>query len=185
LHIIRLSYHKIQLRDVTGADQLLADLAELEATRLNGVREAVPVKYTFSLARDFPLAFASLKKNGACRFRTTEAGLHYAYLGTYGYRIRALTIVGFNVQGSPPRGMISNSGISLVSREATRDLRTLARFPDALPLSEFRVRDDMFVYGPAGETLMQFEGSGIETECSLELPRLANQDGLRSLAASC
>src|SRR5262249_9934383 len=38
LHIIRLDYQAPQIRNITGADLLLADLAELEATRLDGIR---------------------------------------------------------------------------------------------------------------------------------------------------
>jgi hypothetical protein len=58
----------------------------------------------------------------------------------------------------------------------------LVRFPDALALSEFRLHDDLFVYGLPGETLLQFEGSGFETDWELDFPVDANPKGLRSLA---
>jgi hypothetical protein len=51
-----------------------------------------------------------------------------------------------------------------------------------LPLSEFRLHDDLFVYGLPGETLLQFEGSGFGTDWELELPLAANPHGLRSVA---
>jgi hypothetical protein len=48
-------------------------------------------------------------------------------------------------------------------------------------LSEFRLQDDLFVYGLPGETLLQFEGSGFETDWELDLPIAANPRGFRSL----
>ena len=182
IRVIRLSYHNPTMRDVSGADQLLADLAEIEAARIQGLRETVPIKHTISLARTFPLAFGQLKKTGVCRFRTTDEMFRTAYPGTFSYRIRALTVGSISLNSPPPRGLISNKGFSIVSGEAPKDLTALMRFPDALPISEFRVRDDMFLYGLPGDALMQFEGSGVETEWEVELPQPANPQGLRSLA---
>jgi hypothetical protein len=42
-------------------------------------------------------------------------------------------------------------------------------YPDALPLSEFNLRGDMLVYDLPDETLLPFEGSGIERSV-LSLP---------------
>src|SRR4051812_29871769 len=92
INVVKLNYLPIALRGVTGADSLLADLAELEANRVQGVRLTTPVKHTVSLARDFPLAFGQLKKTGRCRFHTREAELRSAYPGTFAYRIRAITV---------------------------------------------------------------------------------------------
>jgi hypothetical protein len=181
IQIIRLNYLPAALRGVTGADRLQADLAELEATRIQGIRLATPVKHTISLARDFPLAFGQLVKTGRCRFHTFEAALRRAYPGTYAYRVRALTVAPAASEGPPPRGILRNQGVSLVSDEQLAT-RVLLRFPDALALSEFRLRDDLFTYGLPGETLMQFEGSGYETDWQLEFPVAANAKGLRPLA---
>jgi len=181
IRIIKLDYWPTALRGLTGADSLLFDLAQLEANRLQGVRLTAPVKHTVSLARDFPLAFGQLKKTGMCRFATDEAELRALYPGTYGYRIRALTVAADNPDGAPPRGILRNGGISHVGAEDGTST-PLARFPDALPLSEFRLRDDLFVFGLPGETLLQFEGSGYSTSWELELPLGANLQGLRAVA---
>ena len=84
-------------------------------------------------------------------------------------------------EGPPPRGILRNQGVSLVSDEQLAT-GVLLRFPDALALSEFRLRDDLFTYGLPGETLMQFEGSGYETDWQLEFPVATNAKGLRPLA---
>jgi hypothetical protein len=181
IRIVKFDYWPVALRGLTGADSLLADLAELDANRLQGIRLTAPVKHTVSLAREFPLAFGQLKKTGKCRFTTDEATLHALYPGTYGYRLRAVTVAADNPDGMAPRGILRNGGISQVGAEDGTSA-ALARFPDALPLSEFRLRDDLFVYGLPGETLLQFEGSGYSTDWELELPVGPNPQGLRALA---
>jgi hypothetical protein len=182
VRIIRMNYYPKAMRGLTGADRLQLDLAELEANRLQGVRLTVPVKHTISLAREHPLAFGQLKDKGRCRIRTQEGPLRAAYPGSYGFRIRAVTVAAQDSGGVPPRGMFRNLGVSEVSRDDTLQPNLLLRFPDALPLSEFRLQDDLFVYGLPGETLLQFEGSGIETAWELELPVGANPQGLRNLS---
>lgn len=66
--------------------------------------------------RDFSLAFGQLKKTGQCQFRTEEMPFRFAYPGTYGYRIRNITVA---VESSnlivPSRGILTNQGISVIS----------------------------------------------------------------------
>jgi hypothetical protein len=76
---------------------------------------------------------------------------------------------------------LRNGGVSVVSGDDLSD-KVLVRYPDALALSEFRLHDDLFVYGLPGETLLQFEGSGFETDWELEFPVDANLRGFRSVA---
>src|SRR5207249_11478880 len=155
--------------------------AELEANRVQGTRCTTPVKHTISLAREFPIAFGQLKKTGRCRFHAREVDLRAAYPGTFAYRIRALTVAVSDAEGSAPRGILRNGGVSIVSGEDLTN-KVLVRYPDALALSEFRLHDDLFVYGLPGETLMQFEGSGFETDWELEFPVDANPKGFGSVA---
>ncbi|MGH7082557.1 MAG: hypothetical protein ACREFV_08825, partial [Acetobacteraceae bacterium] len=181
-HIVRMNCVPTAMRGLTGADRLLLDLAELEANRINGCRLTVPVKHTMSLARDFPLSFGRLKRTGRCTFHTNERLLQSAYPGTFAYRVRAVTVAAHDTDGPPPRGILRNLGASTVSREDAAPPKRLVRFPDALPLSEFRLHQDLWVYGLPGEALLQFEGSGIETDWELEFPMATNPKGFRSLA---
>jgi Tc toxin complex TcA C-terminal TcB-binding domain len=182
IRVIKMNYFPSDLRGVTGPDYLEADLATLEATRLQGVRLTTPVKHTVSLAREFPMAFAALKSSGACRFRTSEAELQSAYPGTFGYRIRAITVAIHSPNAPAPRGILSNGGISSVITDDAGTVQVLSRFPDALALSEFRLHDDLFVYGMPGETLLQFEGCGFTTDWELAFSPAANPMGMRGIA---
>lgn len=182
LNIVRLDYHVERLQNVTGPDLLQLDLAELEATRIEGLKRTMPVTRSISLARDLPLAFGQLKATGRCDFRTQEAEIARAYPGTTGYRIRAVSVLVSQLDfTSPLRGTLLNQGVS-ISKPGTPEEHALVRPTEALPLSEFRLRGDMGVYGLPDETLLPFEGSGIETFWQLELPVAANSANLASLA---
>lgn len=182
LGVIAFDYFPRSLRGVTGADLLQLHLAELEAARIQGLTQTIPVKHTFSLARDFPVQLGQLKKTGVCRFATIEAPLQLVHPGVYGYRVRNITIAATYADPvQPHRGMLTNQGVSLVSRDQKGTTHTLIRYPDALPLSEFRMRNDMWVFDLPDETLLPFEGSGIETVWELMLPKIGNANGFGSL----
>lgn len=181
IRVVSFDYFPKNLRGVTGADTLQLHLAEMEATRIFGLSQTIPVKQTFSLAKDFPIAYGQLKKHGACWFTTSETPLQLAYPGVFGYRIRCVSIgATYADDAFPHRGMLNNHGISMVSRNDGSSHR-LARYPDALPLSEFNMRGDMWVYELPGETLLPFEGSGIETAWQLSLSRLGDTTSLENL----
>ena len=182
LTIIRLDYFPEKMQGVTGADMLQADLAELEATRIEGIRRSVPVKYTFSLVRDFPLQFGQLKQTGRCAFKTEELPFTLAYPGTTGYRIRAVSL--FISQMSltnPLHGLLINQGVSL-SHPGLPDEHVVVRPAEALPISEFKLENDMAVYSLPDETLFTFEGSGVETFWEITLPAAANTFGYDGIA---
>lgn len=182
LSIIGFDYFPRSLQGVTGADQLGLHLAELEAARIQGLSETIPVKRTISMARHYPAAFAQLKNSGRCAFMTAEEPLRLDYPGVYGYRIRCVTVsLSYTVPASPHRGMLTNQGISKISRREMNSLHPLARFEDALPLSEFRMREDMWVHELPDATLLPFEGSGFETMWELSLSRNSGSAGLDKL----
>lgn len=185
INIIQFDYFPISFQDITGADVLQLDLAQLEATNLYGIKETIPVKHTYSLARDFPLQFGQLKKSGQCTFQTNELPLSSAYLGVYGYRIKNITVTINNTQVTNPiRGLLTNHGASLISRindNNDMEMHVSMRPTDAYPISEFRLSNDMEVYGLPDEALLPFEGSGVETIWSLEFPSIANPYGLDSV----
>lgn len=179
VRVIRLTYFDPRMRDVGGVDRLALDLAELEAIRLRAARVTVPLTRTYSLAQDLPLAFGRLKTTGRCTFTLSDADLVAAHPGTYAHRIRAVDVV-VDTPGTPvsTRGILTNDGFSLFSREPGGRPMPLVRFADAYPISEFEVRRDLALHGLPGEGLLPFEGSGFTTAWALELPQAANAAGL-------
>lgn len=182
LNIIRLDYFPEKMQGVTGADLLQADLAELEATRIEGIKRSVPVKFTFSLARDFPLQFGQLKQIGRCTFKTEELPFALAYPGTTGYRVRAVSLlVSQTTLTNPLRGLLINQGVS-ISHPGQPDEHVIVRPAEALPISEFKLQNDMAVYSLPDETLLTFEGSAVETFWEINLPAAANAFGYDGIA---
>jgi hypothetical protein len=184
IRIIRFDYIPLQYQNVTGADLLQLDLAELESSCLSGIRQTVPVKHTYSIATSFPLQFARLKQTGRCSFLTQEAFFRQAYPGTYGYRLHGVSVAAIGMDSAriePVRGLLTNQGISVLSRHDGQTHLSV-RPANGLPLSEFRLRDDMNVFGLPDEALMPFEGSGVETMWALEFPGGANPFGLVDVA---
>ncbi len=181
LHIVRMDYFPARMQGVTGADLMQADLAELDATRIEGMKRTVPVRRTLSLAREFPLQYGQLKKTGRCAFRTEEAFFRRAYPGTAAYRIRAISTTVQQVDFTQPlRGSLINRGVS-ISKPQQSGEHVLVRPGESLPLSEFRLEKDMAVYGLPNETLLTFEGSSIETFWEFGFPKAANATGLDGL----
>jgi len=182
LGIIAFDYFPRNLSGVSGADVLQLHLAELEAARIQGLTQTIPVKHTISLARDYPMAFGQLKSTGLCQFMTTEEPLRSVYPGVYGYRVRNITIgAAYAEPIQPHRGLLANQGVSVLTRGTLNSAHTLVRYPDVLPLSEFRMREDMWVFDLPDETLLPFEGSGIETVWELMLPKAGNVNSFESI----
>lgn len=175
IRVIRIGYFDPRMRDIGGVDRLALDMAELEALRLAAARVTVPLTLTYSLARDLPLAFGQLKATGACTFTLSDDALVSAHPGTFAHRVRAVDVrVDAPGTTAQMRGILTNSGFSLLRREPDGTRVPLLRFADAYPVSEFRVRTDLALHGLPGEHLLPFEGSAFSTTWTLELPRAAN-----------
>jgi hypothetical protein len=182
LRIIRMDYFPARMQGVSGADLMLADLAELEATRIEGMKRVVPVRRTLSLARDFPMQYGQLKTTGYCAFRTEEAVFRQPHPGTRSYRLRAVSVTVQQLNMLYPlRGSLTNFGVS-ISKPQQSGEHLLVRPAESLPISEFRLENDMALYGLPGETLLTFEGSSAESFWELSFPSAANPSGLDGLA---
>ncbi len=183
IRLIRFDYFSLGTRGLLAADLLQSDLATLEEEYLVGFRQMLPIKWTISLARDFPLEFGQLKTSGRCTFMTSAAPLDLAYPGSFAHRVRSVEVGALvPVTEQIPRGLLRNAGVSRVEDEEVGEGHMLVRPPDVYPLSEFTLKDDMAIYGLPGESLMPFEGSGIDTLWELEMPPAANPGSLAALA---
>jgi hypothetical protein len=182
IRVIRIGYFDARMRDLGGVDRLALDLAELEALRLGAARVTVPLTRTYSLARDLPLAFGQLKATGRCTFTLTDDDLVIAHPGTFAHRIRAVDVT-VDAPGTvvPTRGILTNGGFSLLRRAPGGQRVPLLRFADAYPISEFRLRSDLALYGMPGEQLLPFEGAAFTTTWTVELPNQANAVGLNRI----
>ena len=102
--------------------------------------------------------------------------------GTFAHRIRAVDVA-VDAPGTVvgTRGMLTNGGFSLLRRAPGAPRVPLLRFADAYPISEFRLRTDLALYGMPGEQLLPFEGAGFTTTWNLELPPQVNATSLNRI----
>jgi hypothetical protein len=121
-------------------------------------KEMLPVKYTFSLARDFPLQFGQLHRTGECTFQTLDRPLRAAYPGTYGHRILVVQLTLGRVSlKSPLRGLLGDDDFSAATKSDGSALPSI-RPADALPISEFSVTTSSAQLNNfPGNTLMPLE----------------------------
>lgn len=183
IRLIQLNYYKSENKNLLASDALQADLAQMEKEYICGFRQATPLKWSISLARDYPLQYGQLLTTGACTFMTNTDLLNLAYPGSYNHRIRAVEVAAVvPFTASVPLGTLSNPGVSRIEGINPDGSYLHVRPPNVLPLSNFVLKDDMVLYDLPGDSLMPFEGSGIETFWILEFPPQGNLDGLEKLA---
>ncbi|MBN2531381.1 MAG: hypothetical protein JXB88_00745 [Spirochaetales bacterium] len=175
--LIGFNYYNPKNYGLTSSDAFQNDLANLEKEYLVGFRHTNPIKWSVSLSRDYPLSFGQLLSTGSCQFTTDSEDLKRAFPGSCLHRIKAVNVVVISpVTEASYKGTLGNPGISSI------DDKVLIRSPESLPISDFRLKEDMALYGLPGKSLMTFEGNGIDTSWELKLPPDANPDGLSSIA---
>lgn len=161
INIMRLDYFPRALQGVTGADLLQLDLAELEASRIAGTRAMVPFRHTFSLMTDFPLTFGQVKLLGRGEFLTDETSLRTAYPGTFGHRIDTVSVTLSGAAATKAlRGVLSNAGVSIASRDSALSPGPLVTTPTALPIGELNATTRLSDTALPSDILRPFEGSG-------------------------
>lgn len=169
-------------KGLLAADALMADIQSFTDDMLVNTRSKRQLlKTTISLAERYGYAFETqLRKTGSMTFETTFDDFDTAYPGTYGSRIRRVSVA---LQGIvPPTGVsgtLTNGGISayrLPSDAIAGNQATKQRIQSAetLVISDY----DPAVDGPAGasggEMSGIFEGAGVASTWRLDLPKAVN-----------
>jgi hypothetical protein len=182
IQVIRSSYIQSLNRDIGGADLLALDLAELDSERLGATARTLPVRKTFSLARDFPLEFARLRAHGSCTFVINDDWIKLAYPGAYGSRVRKAAATPQILSGTAAlRGFLKNNGSSLIRRQDGTS-HAVYQSPQIMPLSDFDWDRDAGVFGLPDEALSPFEGLGTDSAWTIEFPSSANPMGRGALS---
>jgi hypothetical protein len=132
------------------------------------------IKDVISLANQYPFAFLRFLQTGTMTFETTLHDADLRHPGFYGQRIAGieLEVVGL----LPPegvRGSLRAGGISRY-RQADGGERTRFHTADTVALSDYAARNDGFVFRVDPRMHGLFEGHGVATTWSLELPRRSN-----------
>lgn len=132
------------------------------------------LKDVISLANQYPFDFQRFKQTGQMAFETTLHDADLRHPGFYEQRIAGveLEIIGL----LPPEGVQGSLSAGGVSRYRTSDggERTRIHTVDTLALSEYSVREDGLVFRVDPRVHGLFEGHGIATTWSIDVPRRSN-----------
>jgi hypothetical protein len=127
-----------------------------------------------SLGEDYPLELLRFTTNGKAHFATDFGQFDLLYPGAYQSRISRVEVV---IEGLvPPEGIhgtLSTSGISY-ARTRENQIQPLAGNAETMILSSYTIRGDQVVFYKTGEELELFEGLGVVTDWTLEMPKAAN-----------
>jgi Tc toxin complex TcA C-terminal TcB-binding domain len=165
-----------------AADALMADIQQFTYDLITSKRgKKQLVKTSISLATNYGYLFQTqLVANGQMTFETTLDDFDSVFPGSYGGRIRAVSV---DVQGIvPPTGIsgsLTNGGISfyrLPSDIATPANPSKVRIQDSdtLILSDYNPNVDGELNSITGNQLGIFEGAGVASTWALSLPKQLN-----------
>lgn len=182
--IIRSDYASQSVTGLLAADSLLADVQSFTYDLITSTApKAQPVRQTISLAQRHPFLFETqFRASGRMEFQTTTDDFDAVYPGTYAGRIEHVTV---EVDGIvPPRGLsgtLTNSGISHYRLPAAQwapgssGLKHRVQARETLVLSDHDARGDAILVDQDRRRRRIFEGAGVASSWTLELPPEVNE----------
>jgi hypothetical protein len=166
-----------------GAERLRADLAVLRSQRVQRfASKRQPASIAVSLAEEFPLALFELRTSGRTTIRIDLGLLERLYPGAHQARISRIELALFAL--TPPvgvHGTLKSSGLSFVKSESGTAVALMVP-PETQLVSRFQYRDGALYFALPEEQLHPFEGMGVATDLTLELPAVANVLERRTIA---
>jgi hypothetical protein len=188
--IIKADYSRSAVMGLLAADALMADVQSFTYDQVTSTApKPQPMRQTISLAQRYPFLFETqLRTTGRMEFQTTIDDFDSLYPGSYAGRIEHVEV---EVDGIvPPRGIrgtLTNSGIShyrlpsALWNAGTSGLKHRLQVPETLVLSDYDVRVDALVVEADRRRRRVFEGAGVASSWTLELPRDVNEIDYASL----
>ena len=184
LHLIKGDYSTGEVKGLLGAEALLADIQTFTYELITSItNKSQPIRHTISLAENYPFAFENqFRKTGKMNFETRIQDFDAYYPGTYAGRIEAVEI---EVEGIIPvigiSGSLTNSGISgyrVPSKSSTSSspegLKYRVQPKETLIFSDYSVARDALLIKNDERMLRIFQGSGLASTWTLEIPKTIN-----------
>ncbi|MBW7475378.1 hypothetical protein K0T92_11515 [Paenibacillus oenotherae] len=176
-HFIKSDYASQSVKGMLAADALMLDIDSFTYDAIVHVqRKRVPVKQTISLMDRYPFLFeTAFRQTGRMAFETRVEDFDLAFPGTFARRIESVEveIVGV-LPTSGVRGTLTNGGVSRYRTADINELKFRIQPKETLLLSEYRLREDSFIFPSDGRTLKIFEGAGVASSWVLDIPRSSN-----------
>lgn len=158
-----------------GGDALLVDVDSFTYQAITSTtRKTSRIKDVVSLASDYPAQFEAFLETGLLVFETDLYEFERLHPGSYEQRIEAVEIevVGL-LANQPLHGTLTAGGVTSFRRkDDTIGSRT--HVIDTMALSDFQLRNDLFLYTADTGVRGLFQGLGLGGTWQLHLPRRSN-----------
>jgi hypothetical protein len=165
-----------------GGDGLLKDIDSFTYQAITTkTRKNSRLKDVISVATNFPAQFEAFKEKGLLSLETDLYEFDRLHPGFYGQRLEAveLQVVGLLPEGGL-NGTLTAGG---VTRYRKKDGSTGQRVHqiDTMALSNFALRNDIFLYSAETGVRGLFQGLGLGTTWQLHLPKRSNDYDFRRI----
>jgi hypothetical protein len=158
-----------------GGDALMADIDSFAYHAIaTTTRKVSRIKDAVSLRAQYPAQFEQLLATGLLVFDTDLYDCERLHPGFYEQRIEAVEVEVIGLLADQPlHGTLTAGGVtSFRRRDGSLGSRTHA--VDTMALSDFQLRDDMFLYTADTGVRGLFQGLGLGGTWQLHLPRRSN-----------
>lgn len=158
-----------------GGDSLLRDIESFTFQAITGrTRKNSRIKDTISIARNFPAQFEQFRRTGVLELETDLYEFDRLHPGFHNQRIEAVEVEFAGLL--PPEGLngIIRCGGVTGYRTRSRGHNKRVHQVDTMALSDFALRNDLFVYTPEVGLKGLFQGMGLATTWKVHLPRRSN-----------
>ncbi|HLJ35190.1 MAG TPA: hypothetical protein VKU38_16170, partial [Ktedonobacteraceae bacterium] len=171
-------------RDVMllGGDSLLQDIESFTYLAItNKTRKNSRIKDVISLASAFPAQFEEFRQTGLLSLETDLYEFDRLHPGFYGQRIEAieLEVIGLLPEGGLNGTLTAGGVTSYRKKDGTAGKRV--HQVDTMALSDFVLRNDMFLYGAETGVRGLFQGIGTGSTWQIHLPRRSNDFDFRRI----
>jgi Tc toxin complex TcA C-terminal TcB-binding domain/Concanavalin A-like lectin/glucanases superfamily len=167
-------------KGITGSAKLLQDITALDQYAFDSERRLLNLSQTFSLSRLGPLEFEDFRQTGILSFATTLRMFDEGFPGHYMRLIKRLRI---SVAALIPpnqgiRATLSTSGLSrVVTSDPSFPTLVIRQEPQSVALTNPTAATGVFELDMQSDLLNPFEGMGVDTNWTFELPPAANPFG--------
>jgi hypothetical protein len=180
--IIKPDYMSDTVKGMLAADTLMLDVQSFTFDLITSTTaKQQPVRQTVSLAQRYPFLFETqLRNQGRMEFQTSLDDFDSVYPGTYAGRIEHVEVT---VDGIVPArglsGTLTNSGISHYRvptpwAAGSNGIKHRVQSRETLVLSDYDLRGDAIIIENDRRRRRVFEGAGLASSWTLELPKEVN-----------
>lgn len=182
--LIRADYWKLASSDgsqdrrgISGSARLLQDLYALDQYAFNSERRLLNLTQSFSAARLMPVELEAFRRTGVLVFSTPMSWFDDGFPGHYLRLIKRVRVsIAALIQPSVGvRATLSNTGLSrVVTADPGYPTMVIRQDPQSVALTSPSAATGVFELDTQSELLYPFEGAGVDTNWTLELPPAGN-----------